>query len=77
MPARMGSGTAVLTAGNAARPSDPLDGTVLPGDDLTKTRGGSLTDQSSSRMARMPSTISASFLLALQQTSSASRRRLC
>jgi len=29
VPARMGSGTAVLTAGNAARPSDPLDGTVL------------------------------------------------
>jgi len=30
VPAKMGSGTAVLTtADNAARPSDPLDGTVL------------------------------------------------
>jgi hypothetical protein len=29
VPARMGSGTAVLTADNAARPSDPLDGSVL------------------------------------------------
>ncbi len=74
---RMGGGTVVSIPEKVARPSDPLDGTVLRVTSDQKNgrkliRPVELTDHT-----HTPSTISASSLLALQQTGAESPRRPC